>query len=79
LKGSNFSTPSIINVKPHSSEDFPIKFKSQLPCRIEGHLILSNLQNNQKYEFDLLGISTEPMAEDDIKLNGKAREVVITD
>jgi hypothetical protein len=76
LKGSNFSTPSIINVKPHSSEDFPIKFKSQLPCRIEGHLILSNLQNNQKYEFDLLGISTEPMAEDDIKLNGKAREVI---
>eukprot|EP00833_Pecoramyces_ruminatium_P004278 jgi/Orpsp1_1/1178310/evm.model.c7180000064802.1 len=76
LKGNNFSTPIIINVKAHSSEDFPVMFKSQIPCRIEGHLILSNLQNNQKYEFDLLGISTEPLAEDDITINGKAREVI---
>lgn len=76
MKGNNFSTPIIINVKAHSSEDFPVMFKSQIPCRIEGHLILSNLQNNQKYEFDLLGISTEPLAEDDITINGKAREVV---
>jgi len=42
-------------------------------------LILTNLQNNQKYEFDLLGISTEPLAEDDIVINGKARDMVINE
>ncbi|ORX67364.1 hypothetical protein BCR32DRAFT_305805, partial [Anaeromyces robustus] len=57
LKGNSFSAPIILNVKAHTTEDFPVKFKSQIPCNIEGHLILTNLQNNQKYEFDLLGIS----------------------
>ncbi|ORX55852.1 hypothetical protein BCR36DRAFT_320387 [Piromyces finnis] len=76
LKGNNFSTPLIINVKAHSTEDFPIIFKSQIPCRVEGNLILTNLQNNQKYEFDLLGISTEPLAEDNIIINRKAREII---
>jgi len=79
LKGNNFTSPVMINVKAHSSEDFPVMFKSQIPCRNEGHLILSNLQTNQKYEFDLLGISTEPLAEDNVKINGKAREMVFID
>jgi hypothetical protein len=51
-----------------------LNFKPQWVCQTSGLLTLKNESTKEEYEYELKGIGEEPLAEDHIVLNCKARE-----
>ena len=61
-------------VKKGATENFQLMFKPQWVCSTSGLLTLKNESTKEEYEYELKGIGEEPLAEDHIVLNCKARE-----
>lgn len=61
-------------VKKGATENFQLMFKPQWVCSTTGLLTLKNESTKEEYEYELKGIGEEPLAEDHIVLNCKARE-----
>lgn len=61
-------------VKKKSVGNFPITFSPKWICESEARLELTNPLTNDKFEYDLKGVGEEPVAEDHIVINCKARE-----
>ncbi|CAD8117028.1 unnamed protein product [Paramecium sonneborni] len=61
-------------VKKKSTGLFPITFNPQWISQCEARLVLSNPQTNDVFEYDLIGIGEEPVAEEHIILNCQARK-----
>lgn len=66
--------PQELSVKRKSQNNFVLSFKPQWTCEIEGKLTLTNATTNEIYEYDLHGVGEEPLAEEHIVLECKARE-----
>ena len=66
--------PQELQVKRKSQNNFVLSFKPQWTCEIEGKLTLTNATTNEIYEYDLHGVGEEPLAEEHIVLECKARE-----
>jgi hypothetical protein len=74
-KGGNFSLArGQITVKKGTTENFMLTFKPSWVCNTSGMLTLNNKNTGEVYEYELKGIGEEPLAEDHIVLNCKARE-----
>lgn len=61
-------------VKKKSVGNFPITFAPKWICESEARLELVNPLTNDKFEYELKGVGEEPVAEDHIVINCKARE-----
>lgn len=61
-------------VKKGATENFQLTFRPQWVCSITGLLTLKNESTKEEYEYELMGIGEEPLAEDHIVLNCKARQ-----
>lgn len=61
-------------VKKGVTENFQLAFRPQWVCQTTGLLTLKNESTKEEYEYELKGIGEEPLAEDHIILNCKARE-----
>ena len=64
-------------VKKGTNESFILKFYPTWVCEVTGTLTLKNESTKEEYEYELKGIGEEPLAEDHIILNCKAREKYI--
>ena len=73
--GDNFKlSRSQMLVKKGHTENFQLMFRPQWVCQTTGLLTLKNESTKEEYEYELKGIGEEPLAEDHIVLNCKARE-----
>lgn len=63
-----------IKVNRKSTDNFILSFKPLWVCSLSGKLVLTNQVTNEVYEYELKGFGEEPLAEDHIILNCKARE-----
>lgn len=63
-----------MHVKKKTTNNFVLTFKPYWVCELDAKLVLNNVTTNEVYEYDLKGIGEEPLAEDHIVLNCKARE-----
>jgi hypothetical protein len=61
-------------VKKDHTELFQLKFAPTWVCETTGTLTLKNESTKEEYEYELKGVGEEPLAEDHIILNCKARE-----
>lgn len=61
-------------VKKQCQENFALTFRPPWVCEITGTLTLKNESTKEEYEYELKGIGEEPLAEDHIVLNCKARD-----
>ena len=61
-------------VKKDHTELFQLKFAPNWVSETTGTLVLKNESTKEEYEYELRGIGEEPLAEDHIVLNCKARE-----
>jgi hypothetical protein len=74
-KGGCFSLArNQIGVKKGTTENFLLSFRPTWVCNITGMLTLHNKNTGEVYEYELKGVGEEPLAEDHIVLNCKARE-----
>ena len=74
-KGGCFSLPKTqIIVKKGTTENFTLAFRPTWVCNVTGMLTLNNRQTGEIYEYELKGFGEEPLAEEHIVLNCKARE-----
>jgi hypothetical protein len=76
LTGDYFFGPNEIRVPPQTTINYPLVFYPKTICKITGELELSNPDSLEKYIYTLRGKSEEPLAEDKITINCKARETV---
>ena len=61
-------------MKKGTTENFVLSFKPTWVCYVSGMLTLNNKTTGVIYEYELKGFGEEPLAEDHIILNCKARE-----
>ena len=61
-------------VKKGATDHFQLTFRPQWVCQTSGFLTLRNESTKEEYEYALQGMGEEPLAEDHIVLNCKARE-----
>ena len=61
-------------VKKGATDHFQLTFRPQWVCQTSGLLTLKNESTKEEYEYELKGVGEEPLAEDHIVLNCKARE-----
>ena len=61
-------------VKRRSTGYFPLSFTPKWICSAESRLELFNPLTNDRFEYELKGYGEEPVAEDHIVINCKARE-----
>jgi hypothetical protein len=61
-------------VKKGQADHFTLTFRPQWVCQTSGLLTLRNESTKEEYEYELKGVGEEPLAEDHIVLNCKARE-----
>ena len=63
-----------ITVKKGTTENFVLSFRPNWIITVTGMLVLHNKTTGEIYEYELKGFGEEPLAEDHIVLNCKARE-----
>ena len=74
-KGGCFSLArNQITVKKGTTENFLLSFRPTWVTNVTGMLTLNNKNTGEVYEYELKGSGEEPLAEDHIVLNCKARE-----
>lgn len=74
-KGGCFSLArNQITVKKGTTENFLLSFRPTWVTNVTGMLTLNNKNTGEVYEYELKGAGEEPLAEDHIVLNCKARE-----
>ncbi|CAD8106047.1 unnamed protein product [Paramecium primaurelia] len=66
-------------IKKKTTGQFPITFHPQWIAQSEAKLILSNPITNDMFEYDLIGIGEEPVAEEHIILNCTPRKLLKRD
>ncbi len=72
-----FSCPNSnkeFSVKRKSTGNLPVIFSPKWLSKAEAKLELMNPYTNDKFEYELKGFGEEPVAEDHIVINCKARE-----
>jgi hypothetical protein len=74
LQGDGFSGPSTLTVKPKETATYPLTFKPSWICNMSGLLVLRNQTADDKYEYTLTGIGEDPVAEDHVVVECKARK-----
>ena len=63
-------------VKKKSTGNFPITFSPYWICQAETKIQLSNPITNDVFEYELIGIGEEPVAEDNLIIECQARKTV---
>lgn len=71
-----FSGSREITVRANSTASYPLTFAPAWICHVEGKLVLLNTNTSEKYSYDLVGVGEEPLAEDHIIIECKARTTV---
>jgi hypothetical protein len=62
-------------VQRRTTTNYKLTFEPYWMCEISGKLMLTNVQTNQTYEYELKGIGEPPLAEDHIILKCRAKHV----
>lgn len=55
---------------------YALTFRPEWVCDVKGQLVLYNTGTNETYEYELLGISEDPLAEEHVVLRCEAREKI---
>jgi hypothetical protein len=72
--GKNFSVPKVVSVPAKLQGNFEVAFFSSLAGKFEGKLQLKNSENGDMFDFNLIGIADEPLAEDTLHFRCPARK-----
>ena len=72
--GQYLSGPRDLMVKKKSTQNYPITFKPPWILEAEAKFILSNPFTAEQYEYEIKGIGEEPLAENHIILECKAKK-----
>ena len=64
-------------IKKKTTGNIPILFFPHWVCQAEAKLVLQNNLTNDNFEYDLRGIGEEPLAEDHLVINCRARETTV--
>jgi len=72
--GQYFSGPREITVKKKSQADYKLTFKPDWICTAEAKLSIQNQYTGDVYEYEIKGFGEEPLAEDHIIMECKARK-----
>lgn len=72
----HFFGPATLRVPAQSTVNYPLTFRPSWMTEETALFVLSNLSNDDKYEYDLKGIGEEPIAEDQIKIECCARNII---
>mmetsp|Transcript_18627 Transcript_18627/g.36432 ORF Transcript_18627/g.36432 Transcript_18627/m.36432 type:complete len:3020 (+) Transcript_18627:106-9165(+) len=76
ISGMSFSGPSDLAVPAKATVEYPISFDPDWVCEVSGKLELTNTKTTEKYTYSLLGVGTEPLAEENVVINCQARQIV---
>lgn len=76
LNTEYFSCDKQIKVQPHSTNSLILKFQPDWICNVSGDLILDNLKTGEKFYFFLKGVGEEPLMEQNLTFECKAREEI---
>lgn len=74
LNGEYFSGPRELRVPSGRSKSYTLLFNPQWVCDVLGQLVLRNNDTQEKYTYTLKGKAEEPLAENTIPVECKARE-----
>eukprot|EP00742_Colponemidia_sp_Colp-10_P012089 GILJ01013522.1.p1 GENE.GILJ01013522.1~~GILJ01013522.1.p1 ORF type:complete len:1736 (+),score=300.62 GILJ01013522.1:326-5209(+) len=74
LQGEFFSGPREIRVPAGKTKTYSLAFNPSWVCEITGQLVLRNNDTQEKYTYVLKGKADEPLAENTIPIECKARE-----
>jgi hypothetical protein len=74
LSGRNFVAPKIINVPPRNFASLEVSFFSLLVGNFEGKLQLKNSETGDIFDYQLVGMAEDPLAEDSLKFKCSARK-----
>jgi hypothetical protein len=74
LSGKNFTAPKILNVPAGGTGPLEIAFFSGVSGNFEGKVQLKNSENGDIFDYQLLGIAEEPLAEDHLNFKCAARK-----
>mmetsp|Transcript_140642 Transcript_140642/g.244902 ORF Transcript_140642/g.244902 Transcript_140642/m.244902 type:complete len:2974 (-) Transcript_140642:636-9557(-) len=76
LIGENFSAPREVRVPAGRTKNFPLIFSPSWMCDVKGTLTLKNNETLEKYIYTLNGRGEEPLAENHINVECRARETM---
>jgi hypothetical protein len=74
LSGRNFSAPKVINVASRNRAVLDVSFYSLIEGNFEGKLQLKNSESGDVFDYQIIGISEEPLAEDTLRFKCAARK-----
>lgn len=74
LSGEYFSGPRELRVPSGRTKSYTLNFNPQWMCDASGQLVLRNNDTQEKYTYVLKGKAEEPLAENTIPVECKARE-----
>ena len=74
LNGESFNGPREIRVPAGKTKSYALTFHPPWVCDVTGQLILRNNETQEKYTYALRGKADEPLAENTIPIDCKARE-----
>lgn len=74
LSGEYFSGPRELRVPSGRTKSYALNFNPQWMCDATGQLVLRNNDTQEKYTYTLKGKAEEPLAENTIPVECKARE-----
>lgn len=74
LQGDGFSGPREVRVPAGRSRNYTLVFNPNWICDVTGQLVLRNSDTQEKYTYVLRGKAEEPLAENTIPVECKARE-----
>ena len=73
-----FSCVKELIVKKKSQNSFSITFKPMQICNAEAKLVIQNIQTNDYFEYDVVGIGEEPLAIEHFVINCVAKKTTVT-
>ena len=74
LSGEHFSAPREVRVPAGRTKNYPLIFAPMWVCEVKGVLTLKNNDTLEKYIYTLKGRGEEPLAENHISVECRARE-----
>ena len=74
LGGEYFSGPRELRVPPGRTRNYTLLFNPTWVCDVTGQLVLKNNDTQEKYTFAIKGKAEEPLAENTIPVECRARE-----
>ena len=73
VSGKGFSGPKSLVVGKRDKANFTVAFTGSAPGTFEGSVILKNSEGQDVFDYTLVGVSEEPLAQDHLHFKCKAR------